>query len=122
MKNLELASACSIEGHRPGLADRLASSSRNTRSARRRYQGLVKRCSALCSRPLSGWSGAWPKLLGSIAPTSSASHSLRHAFVTVALVADQEGGQQALYRAGGGLCHGLVRHLELKLAQAPRSS
>jgi class 3 adenylate cyclase len=48
MKNLELASACSIEGHRPGFAERLASS-RNTRSARRRYQGLVKRCSAVCS-------------------------------------------------------------------------
>lgn len=58
MKYLELASACSIESHSPGLADKLASS-RNTRSARRRYQGLVKRCraswSAGASRPSSAW-------------------------------------------------------------------
>ena len=58
MKWREAASACSIEAQRWGLADNEASS-RKTRSARARYQGLAKRCRPFCrdgaSRPSPAW-------------------------------------------------------------------
>jgi hypothetical protein len=58
MKNWEALKAASIDDHSPGLADRLASS-RNTRTARKRYHGLAKRCSPLCSAGASRPSTAW---------------------------------------------------------------
>ena len=58
IRNRDCASAYSIEGHRLGVADRLVSS-RNTRSARRRYQGLPSFCTADCSAEAIGLSLAW---------------------------------------------------------------
>ena len=52
------ASACSIEGHRLGVAARLVSS-RKMRSARRRYQGLPSFCITDCSAAPTGLSLAW---------------------------------------------------------------
>ena len=58
MRKRDCASACSIEGQRCGVAERLVSS-RNTRSARRRYQGLPSRCTTDCSAAAIGLSLAW---------------------------------------------------------------
>src|SRR5688572_4308908 len=51
-------SACSMDGHRVGVADNEVSS-RKTRSARRRYQGLPSRCMTDCSAAAIGLSWAW---------------------------------------------------------------
>ncbi len=45
MKWFDASSARWMLGHRPGSAD-MAASSRKTRVARSRYQGLARRCSA----------------------------------------------------------------------------
>src|SRR5688572_1488174 len=58
IRNRELPSACSILGHRLGVADNEVSS-RNTRSARRRYHGLPSRCITDCSAAATGLSLAW---------------------------------------------------------------
>ena len=58
IRKRELPSACSIDGHRLGVADKLVSS-RNTRSARRRYHGLPSRCITDCSAAAIGLSLAW---------------------------------------------------------------
>jgi hypothetical protein len=47
MKNSLSSNALMIDGHNPGLADKLTSS-RNTRTARGRYHGLASWCKALC--------------------------------------------------------------------------
>ena len=58
IRKREWPSACSIDGHRVGVADRLVSS-RKTRSARRRYQGLPSRWITDCSAAAIGLSLAW---------------------------------------------------------------
>jgi len=58
IKNRDCPSACSIEGQRLGVADRLVSS-RKIRSARRRYQGLPSLCTTDCSAAAIGLSLAW---------------------------------------------------------------
>ena len=58
IRKRDCASACSIAGHRLGVAERLVSS-RNTRSARRRYQGLPSFCTTDCSAAAIGLSLAW---------------------------------------------------------------
>jgi hypothetical protein len=54
-KKRDSPSACSMEGHRWGVAERLVSS-RNTRSARRLYQGLPRFCTADCGAAAMGLS------------------------------------------------------------------
>jgi hypothetical protein len=51
-------SACSIDGHRCGVADRLVSS-RKTRNARRRYHALPSFCTTDCNAVAVGLSFAW---------------------------------------------------------------
>jgi hypothetical protein len=58
MKNFDEARAASIDDHNLGLADRLVSS-RNTRIARSRFQGLTNRWSALWRAGASLPSRAW---------------------------------------------------------------
>ena len=58
IRKRELPIACSMEGHRLGVAESEVSS-RKTRSARRRYHGLPSRWITDCSAAAIGLSLAW---------------------------------------------------------------